>query len=292
MKAGAGGHEEHRDQEAEADGLELGLERLLGSGRLVGAADDDPGQERAQDGGEPETLGHHGETQREGQRDPGAQLGAGALQPVHHVVQPPPAPQPLAQHHHDRGHGDERGQQLGVRGLAPGGREEERQQDERDELGQRPGGHDQPAELGVGLARVPDDRDQDAQRGGHQDGAQQQAVLDLAAELEPVGDGEGQDGRDDEGPGGQEQHPPVELPQVDLVAGHEEQEAQPEVGDDPDGHVQVDPAQHGRPDQDPAQDLEHDRVDVHGREQPEEQGHDDGDQADDEQAVEGDHDTS
>ena len=61
VQAGAGAHDEHRDQEPEADRFELDLELLLGSRRLAGPAHDDPGEERSQDGGQPEAFGYHPE---------------------------------------------------------------------------------------------------------------------------------------------------------------------------------------------------------------------------------------
>src|ERR1700733_5055111 len=107
----AGGDEEDRDQEPEADAVQLGLE--LGVGGPAGQVDgphQQPGGECAEDGGEAEPAGEHGEGQGQGQGGAEAQLGAAVLQPVQHLVQEGQVPDPAEGQPDDCQQGQEYGQ--------------------------------------------------------------------------------------------------------------------------------------------------------------------------------------
>ena len=214
------------------------------------------------------------------------------LQPLHHLPQQTPAPDALGRHHNYSGQGNERGEESQLcRRVLRRSREEHRQQDKRGELGQRTRGHDQTAEVRLRLFRVVEDGHQDPEGRRHQRDPHEQAIPDLAAQPESVGDQESQHRGNSVSPPGQDQEPAVEAPQVDLVAGHEQQETQAQVGHHLDGHVEVHPPQNRRSDQDPAEDLQHHRWQLHSRNEPEQQGHRDGDHADDQQASERNHDS-
>ena len=57
----------------------------------------------------------------------------------------------------------------------------------------------------------------------------------------------------------QPQQPPSQAVEIDLEPGEEEQEGESEQGEDLDRLVELDPAEHGRADHDPGDDLEDDR---------------------------------
>ena len=265
-EAYASAHEEHRDQEPEADRFQLSLELLLGGRRLVGPAHDDPGQKCPQDRSQPEVLGHHREGQRERDGQPDPQLGACVLQPLHHFPQRTPSPDPLGHHHNCRGKADEPREQSQLRRrVRRRSREKHRQQDKRSEFRQRTRGHDQTTEVGPGLVRIVEDGHQDPERRRHQRDSHQQAIPDLAAQPEPVGEQESQHRGKDESPADENQDPAVEPPQVDLEARHKQQETQAQVRCHPDSHVEMHPPQDRRSDQDPAEALQHHRWHLQSR---------------------------
>jgi hypothetical protein len=72
-------------------GLEL---RVRGSSGQVDRPHQQPGRERAEDGGEAEPAGEHGEGQGQGQGGADAQLRAAVLEPVQHPVQEGQVPDP------------------------------------------------------------------------------------------------------------------------------------------------------------------------------------------------------
>ena len=117
-----------------------------------------------------------------------------------------------------------------------------------------------------------------------------QAIPDLACQVKPVGDEQGQRHRNRESPGSQHEDPAVETAQVYLVAGHEQQETQAQVSSHLDSRVEMHPPENRGSDQDTAEDLQHHRGYLHSRDEPEQQRHGDGHPADDQQAVERDHD--
>src|SRR5215467_14795972 len=78
-------------------------------------------------------------------------------------------------------------------------------------------------------------------------------------EAEPQADPEREDERDGHAERGQLDGRPAQAAVVDLPPGHEEQHREPDVRDDADRPVDVNPAQHRRADQDAGHDLEHDR---------------------------------
>ena len=115
---------------------------------------------------------------------------------------------------------------------APLGREEQRQQQDRPELADRAGREQVAAEVRLQLARVREDRDQRADRRRRQRRPDVEE-RDYDAErgqhaAERVGDRERQEPAQHREP----QRLPLDAPDVDLVAGEEEQHAQPEVGEE------------------------------------------------------------
>ena len=65
----------------------------------------------------------------------------------------------------------------------------------------------------------------------------------------------------------------AERAEVELGAGQEQQERDPEQGEEAGDVVDVQPAQHLRPDEDPGDDLQHDRRDAEPREEAERERH-------------------
>ena len=93
-----------------------------------------------------------------------------------------------------------------------------------------------------------------------------------------------------ESPADEDEDPAVEPPQVDLEAGHEQQETQAQVRCHPDSHIEMHPPENRGSDQDAAEDLQHHRRHLHRRDEPKEQRHRDGNRADDQETGERDHD--
>jgi hypothetical protein len=79
---------------------------------------------------------------------------------------------------------------------------------------------------------------------------------------------------------------PAQLLELDLEPGEEEDEREAEQRDHLDRLVDVDPAEHGRADDDPGHDLEHDGRQQQAREEAEQQRRREGDRHDDEQVRE------
>src|SRR5262245_54010162 len=91
---------------------------------------------------------------------------------------------------------------------------------------------------------------QHPERRRRQSDPHEQAVPDLASQLQPVGDQESQRQGKYESPADEDEDPAVEPPQVDLEAGHEQQETQAQVRYHPDSHVEMHPPENRGPDQD------------------------------------------
>jgi len=137
---------------------------------------------------------------------------------------PPP---PHGQHGDGDGERDERDQdQRVVQGAL--GREHERQQQDRPELADCPGGEQVAPELGLELTCVGEDRDQRADRGRRERGAH----VDQRDDDAERGEDPAQRVRDDErqrpAGEGEAQGMPFDPADVDLVAGEEEEHPEAE----------------------------------------------------------------
>jgi len=163
---------------------------------------------------------------------------------------------------------------------------EQRQQHDGYELGDRTGGDHQLPEVGAGLPGILEQRYQQPERGGHQRDPHQQRRRDRSTESGEIGERQRQHRRPAERDEGQAHRPAAEAFGVDLVPRDEEQQAQTKIEEHPDRGVDVHPAEPGRADDHPADDLQHQgRYEQGGRElQQQRDGDGDGD---DEQSVEG-----
>jgi hypothetical protein len=151
--------------------------------------------------------------------------------------------------------------------LLPGrlrlGGEQNREQQQRAELADRAGQHGELAEIGLDRAGVAQYRHHHSQRaGGHGQGQQPQigAVCDLA---QGQRDRDRHDQAKREAGEGQPEHRAAELPDLDLLAGQEEQEAEAEQVQNVDAASRMDQVEGLRPDGDAGQHLQH-----HWRHQP------------------------
>ena len=89
--------------------------------------------------------------------------------------------------------------------------------------------------------------------------------------VEPERDDERDREREREAERGQPQHAPAQPLELDLEAGEEQHEREPEEREHLDRLVDLDPAEHRRADDDPGDDLEHDRRQPHAREEAEQE---------------------
>ena len=125
-------------------------------------ADDHPGEEPAEQDVEPELAGEQDEPEDEHHRDPHSELARRLDRPLERLhAAPGPAHRAEGE---DEGQDHERAQdQCLVERLRR--REDERDQEDRAELAERPGGEQVAAEPGVELPLVAEDRDQGPDRG-------------------------------------------------------------------------------------------------------------------------------
>ena len=145
-----------------------------------------------------------------------------------------------------------------------GGREHQRDQQDRAELADRAGGEQVGAEPRPQLAAVAEDRDQGADRGGRQRRARVQEGEHHPGGRQGAADPVGEHQRQQPAPGAERERLAPDPLEVDLVAGEEEQHPEPEVGEEVDELVGLGEAEHLGPDHDPEDQLDHD----HRRRQP------------------------
>ena len=282
VEADAGRHEEHRDEEAEADRLELGPEAVVGHPAVLVQERQQPARgEGAEDDLEAQALGERDEGDHQDHRRPDADLGARVLEPQEVVLHPARVLRPAYDEERDSQQGDEHRQQDrgGARAALAG--EEERQQDHSAEVRDRGGGEHELAELRLQLAEILEHGDDHPERGGAEDDRHQERRLDEPGRLEEERDRDGDRERHHPARERQPQEPAAQAAEVDLEAGEEEQHRQAHHGQHRDRVVDLHPAEHRWPDDDPGDDLEHDRREPNSREQPEQErrgeahGHDD-----------------
>ncbi len=165
-------------------------------------------------------------------------------------------------------------------------REEQREQDDRREVGDRRARDDELSEGRPRLAAVLEHRDDDSQRRRAQRDRDEHDVVDDPDRLQARADDERDREAHREARARDAQRPPAQLVEVDLQAGEEEQERQ--ADDRQHGHrlVDLDPAEHGRPDDDPEDDLQHDGRQPQRRRQPEEKRRGERHRADDQEVGE------
>jgi hypothetical protein len=191
---------------------------------------------------------------------------------------------PQPEGHDDHGEGEQQDQ---PRGRAPLGAEQHGQQHDGADVSDAASDDDRLAECSPGLAGVPEDRHDEAERRrGQRDRHQGRG-------LHPALPGKGQRGKRGEDEGqrvaadGQLDLPPVGPARVDLQPREEEQDSQPEQPDDEHRLVRLHPAEHGRTDDDASGDLEDRRRQPEPREEAEDQRSSRTEQADDEERIEG-----
>ena len=279
VEAQAADDEVERDEEAEADGVDLRPEpRLLAPLVVAQVPEDDPGHERAEDRLQAEAARHGQEHAEEehGQADP--ELRRSTFQRLHVVgeggvpVEPPQA---------EPDDGRDGGEDHQEEDLAAEARvalaEEEGQQQDGAELGHGCDDEDGLTDARRREPRPPHDRDDRAQSGGRQDDRDEGRRHDDVggAEQRPHGCGDREAHRvGDRGP---PEHRTAQAAQLHLGAGREQEEREREHREDVERVVDLDPTQHVRSDDDAEHELEDDGRDPHLRDERGDDRRDEGD---------------
>jgi hypothetical protein len=253
--------EEDRDEHPEAGGLELHPEAGVGHHPIaVGEREHGPGQEGSENHLEPEPLGQSDESDQEEEGAADADLRRGVLETRQHRGQPPPVlDAEKSEQERDRDQ-EEADQEQDLRRRAGGlAREEEGEQDHGAEVGDRGGGDDELAEVRPELVGVLEHRDDDAERGRHEDDRDEQRRVDLARRVEGDANHDGDAEREREAPADQPEPTAAKLLEFDLESSQEEQEREADQREHPDRLVDLDPAEPRRADRDAGNELEHDR---------------------------------
>ena len=233
------------------------------------AAQHDPGQERAEDHVEAELLGDHQQEQQQHDGPADGRLGGGALALLEDPLQPvaPHQPRREAQHHGQEADRDQRRQ--GHELVA--GPEEQGDGEDGEQLPHRPGGQQVAAEAAAQHVVVAQDGQQRAQGGGGQPQGDRDERPHEPDRGQDPDRGRGQRHGDQPGHDGQPPGPLPEQVEVELVAGQQEQEPEPHVGQQVDGRP-VGPAEHLGADQHPADQQHHHLGDARAGQQGHEHG--------------------
>ena len=144
--------------------------------------------------------------------------------------------------------------------------EQQREEDDRAKIGDRPRRDYELAERRADLARVLEDRHDDPEGRCREHDRDEDAVAGKVDGVQPESDREGDDEGDDESERGEAQRPTSQFVHVDLETREKEQEREADQRQHRQRLVDGDPPEDGWPDHDPCHDL-----DDHGR-QPE-RGH-------------------
>ena len=128
----------------------------------------------------------------------------------------------------------------------------------------------------------------DPERGRRQDDRDQERRADEAAASRREPDAEREREREREPGERQSQQRAAQPVEVDLEPGEQEQEREPDEREHADRLVVVRPAEHRRADDDPGDELEHDRGKPHSGDEPEQERRAERDRRDDRDRVEGD----
>ena len=238
----------------------------------IGERQDRAGRERSEDHLEAELLGDGGKRDQQHDRPAHPDLGGRVLEPQQVVADPLRALRP-AHHEEDRGRQREQAADQDERrpGAALAG-EQDREQDDRPEVGDRSGRHDELAEGGLDLAGVLEHGDDHAERRRREDHGDEQRGLGEATRLQRQARDDGEPERQEPAAARHAQQAPAELVELDLEAGEEEEEDEPDRREHRDRLVDLDPAEPGRADRDPGHDLEHHGGQPHAREEAEQEG--------------------
>src|SRR5262249_19438502 len=160
---------------------------------------------------------------------------------------------------------------------------EERQQDDRAELGERRSSDHELAEAAADAAGILERWDDHAQRRGGEDDRSEERRFDEPAGPQPETEDDGDRKRHGEAGRRNAQEPPTQSLDVELQPREEQQERKPEQGEDRDGEIGLDPPQSRGADHGAEQDLEHDRRKPDPREEPKRQGREEPDRDDDQE---------
>jgi hypothetical protein len=274
--------EERRDEEAEAEALQLVLEHVVAVGQ--GHPQHDPGCERAEHDIEAELARQQQQPDQQQHADPDRRLRRG-LRPAGDQFREGPALHPaghVGDQERDQRERDEDRQRLPR--AAPA--EEHRDRDDREQFADRPVGHDRLTEGPPVLAGVAEDRQQRAERGGGEGDRDRQERLDEVGRPQASDDREG--GRDRHEPEGG-RLPAGRAEQRDAVEfepGEEEEEAEADIRDEVDLRVDLGEPQRLGADGDPQENQEDDLGDPRPGEPPDDQRRDGGNGDDQEEGVE------
>jgi hypothetical protein len=255
----AGRDEEDRDQEAESDAFQLGLElRIRGVPGNLDQLHQQAGGERAEDRRETEPVGEHTAAERQGKRGPDTQLAAPDFKMVQQPVQAgePAHPGEGKPDEHQQDQEDRQRDGLILSRLG-GGREEERQEHDGHDLGEGGRGHDQLAELGGFLSRVLQQRQQEPSGRRHENDRQQQRLGILPGQPEGEGGQQPERGRNGERQARQPRQRLAKPVDIDLQPGQEQQHAEAEIAQDRHRRVHPHPAEDRRADHDAGDYLEY-----------------------------------
>jgi hypothetical protein len=148
-------------------------------------------------------------------------------------------------------------------------REEERQEDDRRDLGDGGPGYDELPELRAHLTCVLQHRNHDPERGCREHDGDEERRPDEPACIQGEADQEREPERERVSERGEVEQPAAKALVLDLEAGKKEEEGEAEQAQHLDRRVDRDPAQHLRADRDPEHDLQHDGGQAQLREKPE-----------------------
>ncbi len=217
-------------------------------------------------------LGDRREPDQQHHRPAHPDLGGRVLEPQQVVADPL---RPFRPTHREENRGRQCEQATDQDERRPGAalaREQDREQDDRPEVGDRSGSHHELAERRRDLAGVLEHGDDHPERRRREDHGDEERGLGEATRLQ-------RQAGDDSDPEGQQpaaarhaQQTPAELVELDLETGEEEQEDEPDRREHGDRLVDLDPPEPGRPDRDPRRDLEHDGGQPHAWEEAEQEG--------------------
>src|SRR3954452_12257455 len=126
-------------------------------------------------------------------------------------------------------------------------REEQREQDNSGDLAERRPGDRELADGSLGGAGVLEDRDDQSERRGNEDDADQQWALDHAGGVQDDADDQSERDADSQPETCLSRPAASKVTDVYFEAGQEQQEGQADRRPQPYGRVRVDATQHGRP---------------------------------------------
>ena len=232
-----------------------------------------PSGERAEDCLEAHLLGERGEPDQQEEGCPDPDLRRGVLKALQHARETHrvlKAGDRQPDQEHDQPEHAEQDQRPGRAGRAPT-REEQREEDDRAEVGDRGRRDHKLTEAGGDVPGVLEHRNDHAKRGGDEHDRDEQRRLNEPARPQAEAEDDRDRERDAEAERGELQDPAPQALDVNFQTREEQQEGQSDEGQDRHREIGIDPAESRRPDHDAEHNLEHDRREPEAWEEPERQ---------------------